>query len=199
MSIIAAFLWNGSNDKSISYMIIDDNYLVRHNPVITKLHSRDLNSFKHDANEIIQTFFAEIKHISQAKKNSNITIEYKIVSHAAPVNQYDVKIQKPSDRTEFVRDKFNEYYNRASTCNGSLQLASQYRKKLIKPYLDEFKNHLNELHIVNKEKNNAYKYHLWALALHATKSNYEKKLKKLTITIRQAQVELKDEKKRHAA
>lgn len=33
-SIVAAFLWDGSNSKSISYMVIDDNFTIRCDPEI---------------------------------------------------------------------------------------------------------------------------------------------------------------------
>ncbi len=112
MSIVAAFCWDGSRNKSISYMIIDDKYRVRHDPVIKRLNPKDLDSLKREADNVINTFFTEIEKLSQANKGSNITIEYKIVGHAAPVNQYHVEIQKPSDRTEFVKNKFVELYIR---------------------------------------------------------------------------------------
>lgn len=199
MNIKAAFYWNGSKDKSISYMIIDNNFQIRLDPVIKKLDPKNFDSFKREAIKTISSFFSEIEDIYRADKNNNITIEYKIVSHGSPVILHDAKIHKPSDRTEFVKEQFNQHYKRIKISNDSLKLASQFKKNLTKPALIEFKENLNNLHIVIKQKNNAYQYHLWALALHATKSTYKKVLKKLTKAVMPEQIEQKDKKKRYAA
>lgn len=62
MDIIAAFRWD-STDKSISYMVIDDNFRVRVIPVITKLTKTNLNSFFSEAKNMINSFFKEIENI----------------------------------------------------------------------------------------------------------------------------------------
>lgn len=197
MKIIAAFFWDGSKDKSISYMIIDESYRVRCSAVMMKLRSDDIKTFKCDANEMIQKFFKEIKDIQNGNK-SEVSIEYKIVGHANPTSQFHTKMHKPSDRTEYIRKCFLDHFKSAGG-NGKLKLAAQYRKKLTKPALTDFKKQINDLQLVDNVKGHAFKCHLWALALHATKTNYPKKLQKLKKALIQNTVAQKDTSKRRAA
>src|SRR5579872_1466808 len=116
MKIIAALCWDGSKDKAISYMIIDDKYQVRCTPVIKRLGTNGIKSFEREAKEIIKIFFREIKDI-QNGNNSKAKIEYKIVGHANPANQFHTQMHKPSARTEYVRKCFLDQF-RSSKGNG---------------------------------------------------------------------------------
>lgn len=199
MEIIAAFRWD-STKKSISYMAVDENYQVRVIPVITKLHLNNLTSFYSEAENIINSFFREIEAIYRGNPNCNINIEYKIVGHGSPAYHYHTKMHKPSERTEFVRKSFFDNFKNCKNKNHSLQLAeNQYRINLKKPTLTEFKAGLDNLELIEKKKNNAYQYHLWALLLHATKSNYKKEINKLTRILKPAKEYQIDKKKHRSA
>ena len=200
MEITAAFLWN-STEKSISYIIIDEDYDSLVQPTTTKeIKQGDLKAFCSNTQKVIQTFFDRIKDVYNEQPGCTIKIEYKIVGHGSPAQPYHTQLHKPSDNTEFVRKKFFELFHDISEKNKSIVLAdTQYRTKLKKPELAEFKKGLDGLHLVPKVKGNAYVYHLWALALHATKSNYKKQLKKLTQIVKPVKEIEKDERKRRKA
>lgn len=196
MDIIAAFRWD-STDKSISYMVIDDNFRVRVIPVITKLTKTNLNSFFSESKNMINSFFKEVENIYRGNPNCNVSIEYKIVGHGSPAHHYHTKMHKPSEHTEFVRTTFFNDFDQCKEKYPSLQLAEkQYRTNLKKPALTEFKSGLDNLDLIEQKKNNAYQYHLWALILHATKSNYHKEITKLT-KILKPEKEQQINKKKH--
>lgn len=196
MDIIAAFRWD-SSEKSISYMAVDENFRVRIIPVITKLPKNNLSSFFLEAKNIINSFFTEIETIYRGNTECNISIEFKIVGHGSPAHHYHTKMHKPNESTEFVRKSFFDGFDQCKEKNHSLQLAEkQYRTNLKKPRLTEFKAGLDNLHLIEKKKNNAYQYHLWALILHATKSNYKKEITKLT-KILKPEKERQIDKKKH--
>ncbi len=200
MKRIAGFRWDGSG-KTISYMVIDEHYQIRCVPVIKKLDTENQKKFQDEAEKVIQEFFTEIENIHRTNSDA-IKIEYRIVAHGSPAALFQTKMHKPSKQTEYVKEKFFEQHERVNqkNGNGSLQLAkSQWRAKLKKPALTEFNDGLYRLHVVKKKKNNAYQCHLWALTLHATKSNYKKLLKKLTKALLPAQDSQKAKKKRRAA
>ena len=113
MDIIAAFRWDSSSDKSISYMIIDKDYQIRTMPVIIKTSQKDLDSFKKEAEQAIQSFFEEIEKTYRGNNDCLITIEYKIVGNASPASHYHTQMHKPSNRTEFVRSTFFDYFQKA--------------------------------------------------------------------------------------
>jgi len=182
MSIVAAFHWNGSNEKSISYMIIDGNFNLRAGPTLKTLNSQNFNLFKKEAEQAVKEFFDEIETLHKGK-DCEIKLEYKVVNQATPVRQYSTRLNKPSKWTEFVDKKFREFFALKNKIIGSLQLAKQYRRKLKKPELDHFKEKICGLNIVAANGKTAYQHHLWAIALHATKSNYQQKLRKLTKSI----------------
>ncbi|HAT1998351.1 TPA: hypothetical protein I8Z84_000064 [Legionella pneumophila] len=198
MDIIAAFRWD-SSEKSISFMAIDENYSVRIIPLNTKLPKNNLNQLFQEAENTIKGFFKEIETIYRGKPDANIRIEYKIVGHGSPAHHYHTKMHKPSDSTEFVRKSFFETFNDYKSAY-SLRLAEkQYRTNLKKPALTQFKAGLDNLELIEKKKNNAYQYHLWALILHATKSNYAKEITKLTKILKPEKVQQIDKKKRYPA
>lgn len=181
-------------------MIIDKDYQIRTMPVIIKTPQKDLDSFKKEAEQAIQSFFEEIEKTYKGNEDCFITIEYKIVGNASPASHYHTQMHKPSNRTEFVRSTFFDYFHKAQIKNQLLQLADkQYRSNLKKPALTEFQEGLNNLHLVEKKRSSAYQYHLWAIILHATKSSFKKELKKLMKILKPVQDLQIDEKKRHSA
>lgn len=199
MNIIAAFRWD-STEKSISYMVIDENFRVRVIPVITKLPKTILKSFFPEAKNIINSFFREIENIYRGNPNCNISIEYKIVGHGSPAHHYHTRLHKPTESTEFVRKTFFDDFEQCKEKYPSLQLAEkQYRTNLKKPALTEFKRGLDDLNLIEQKKNNAYQYHLWALVLHATKSNYHKEITKLTKILKPEKEQQIDKKKLRSA
>lgn len=109
-------------------------------------------------------------------------------------------MHKPSDETEFVRSEFLRCHKQLIG-HGSVELAKQYRKKLKKPELDEFKKEITGLELIDGKRGNAFQFHLWSLALHATKSNFKTKIRKLKKALTQTQQQgvQKDKRKPRAA
>lgn len=185
MNIIGAFHWDGSNPKSISTIIIDEDYSVRLEPSISKLKGLSLIDFKIEAEKLINNFFREIETFAKNKNGNTVTVEYKIVGHASVASPFHTQMHKPSDCTEFVRDKFHECFNKLTEKYSSLTLAKQYRSKLQNSALITFKQGLGDLQMVSAKRGNAFQFHLWSLALHATTGNYEKKLRNLSRKIQE--------------
>ncbi|KTC73146.1 hypothetical protein [Legionella bozemanae] len=80
MDIIAAFRWESSKDKSLSYLIIDEDFKKRVEPKIIKLNHLNFELFQKEAKEFIREFYSQIEMLYfQNKNNCSILIEYKIV------------------------------------------------------------------------------------------------------------------------
>ncbi len=178
MDIIAAFRWD-SSEKSISYMIVDQEFNIRTTPVIRKLNGLNLDEFKNSAEQLINDFFDEITKLCEGKNNFHVLIEHKIVGSASPAGLYHTEMHKPSGKTEFVRDSFHACVEVINRKNNSIKLAKQLRSDLKNPLLKEFKECLRNYRVVEKQRGNGFLYHLWALALHITQSTYAKKIKDL--------------------
>ncbi|KTC73147.1 Uncharacterised protein [Legionella bozemanae] len=93
---------------------------------------------------------------------------------------------------------FHNYFQKVNDQIKSIQLAPQYRTKLKNPFLKQFKVSLEDCELVKNKKGKAYEQHLWALALHATKSTYPRQIKKLRdkMLMQEKGIEIKP-KKRH--
>lgn len=195
-TITATFFWQRADNKCISFMIIDNAYRLRVGPISKKLNYKNFNFFTLEAEKIIKQFFQEIESLRIGNQDK-IVIERKILN---PIPSFLLESLHPSSfETEFVNVKFMDYFHRLKEKNPHVQLNKQLRKKLSGKALSEFKNKLYALQIISTQKNNAYQWHLWALALHVTNSNYQAILRKLSKTLSPTPVVSKGKRKRHAA
>lgn len=160
-------------------MIIDRELNVRVMPVSQKLNKLTWNEFKVHAEKLIDDFYNEISMICENKSGCSILIEHRIVGSASPAGLYNTQLHKPSDRTEFVRDLFHNRYERINKKFSSVKMAKQLRSDLKKTILKDFKKCLIHCEIIDKQRGNGYLSHLWALALHTTKTSLQQKTKEL--------------------
>lgn len=173
MSLVAAFLWNKSPQCSISTMIVnDENFQVISKPQI-KYFSEDYLAFRKHAKSTIREFFKSIKELHK-KYKTPITIEFKIVFFAP-----DVPHLIPAKESEYVYEIFFEYYNKMQQKNKHIKIKPQLRKRLTGRSLKRFKKGLQSLYLVSRKRDTGYEYHLWTVALHATKANYAGKLHRI--------------------
>lgn len=171
----AAFLWDGTN-KSISFMMIDHQYRILKNPQKYNLKVADLNAFKQKVEKVIKAFYHEIILLAKSHPHYNVNVEYKIVHIVAD----DLGgFYQAGEQSEFVRQFFIKMYALTKSKVLSMKLCQQMRSRLKRPELDAFKQSLKEIDLVKPSRKNTYQYHLWILATHATKSNYELILKRL--------------------
>ena len=139
--IIAALLWD-TNNRSISYMIINNRYQVLVSPQKHNLGPQGFAAFARQAAEVIDTFFEKVIAASREEDNCPILIEYKIVH---PISHALVTFYQPSPRSDFVRKQFLSCYEKIKKTHQDIVLSQQLRSRLRRPELDRFKNTLKKL------------------------------------------------------
>lgn len=169
MRLVAAFLWNKSPRCSISTMLVDeDNVKILLPPKIHYL-TNGYFKFRKDAKDIITNFFKEIIFL-QKQHQAIIKIEYRIVFHS------DIFYMIPAKESAFVLRIFLQHLVKLERQNPDIIVGMQLRNKLSGKALRHFKRRLRSMYLVSRKKDTGFEYHLWTVALHATKTNYEKKL-----------------------
>ncbi|HAU2013925.1 TPA: hypothetical protein F8S43_04435 [Legionella pneumophila] len=197
MDSTAAFFWN-STEKKLSYMVINSNLQTRVKPQTTgKLKELDSKTLKNEISKMIKSFYDEIEKIFESSPNHNITVEWKIVNSGNPAPLFNTKLHKPSDSTNFVSNLFDKYFNELKEKYPSLRKAKeQYRGLPDRIVLNKLKIALNDYGLVENKRGNSYLHHLWALALHLTKSTCDKKIKSMKkLLIPDEQMQIKPKKR----
>lgn len=179
-TITTAFHWNAA-DKSISFMAIDNNFQLVIKPEKHNLDEISFAYFARSVAKIIENFYHELELLAAKNPKVKIKIEYKIVH---PVSEELSDYYSPSRFSSFVHKQFFHQHALAKATINKLFLSQQLRTRLKRPPLDIFKKSLKTWGVVKPTKYNQYQYHLWVLATHATKSNYEKILKRLHKSLR---------------
>lgn len=173
MTVIAAFLWNKSPRPSISTMIFDKEDIQFLSTPNIKYFPESYLRFRKASKNVIKDFFSQIKDI-QKKHKQNIVIEFKIVFQA-----HEIPYLIPAKESLFVYNTFIYFTKIIKRKNKKIRIQPQLRRKLSGKELKHFKNELRSLHLVRRKRETSFEYHLWAVALHATSSNYEEKLVKI--------------------
>lgn len=180
MSLVAAFYWQKSPKCCISTLIFDDDTMeIVSSPKINYFPANSL-SFKNKVKKCIKDFFTEINNLYH-EYDVYIKIEFKIV-----FNVMHIPYLKPAKESKYVYKTFMYWLEKTKKRITTLKISSQLRKTLSGKPLHYFNRELKALHLVRRKKDTRFEYKLWAVALHATESNYEKKLKRVrNILLRQ--------------
>jgi hypothetical protein len=171
MKQTAAFRWN-SKTKEVSYFVVDPANVSGSRVIIKKI------SDKSDAYEAVNAFRDLLIEYS-----SGGTVEYKILNQTAPWNHK----ANPNELSEYILDQFRTSLQSVETWT----LANQIRSLLRKPELTSFSKAMRNLRLADS----ADEWHLWAVALHATKKNFKTSLMELWQKITKLSVSKKELKK----
>ncbi len=178
MGIIAAIHWHGSgNDKVLSCMIVDELTFEIYFGPKKYIMPVDDDKFNIKVNEIIKLFFDKVREINKIYK-SDIKFEYKIVGNFQTGIRYNTRLDKPSVKTDYVDMVFSDSFIKIQSENFRCS-KKRLRSDLSGVALQRFKKKLIEYGLINSINKDKYRWHLWALALHATNGRYEVQLKKL--------------------
>ncbi len=170
MSIVAAFLWQKSPTQSISTLIFDEDTLTVYSRPKKFTLSKKLFSFSRESKKIINNFSDHLIRLS-TKYQKKITVEYKIVFLVNTISW-----MSPARESKAVLRLFRKAIKKIQKKHANIVLAPQLRRKLSGKSLLMFKRELRKLELVSRKRNTGYEYHLWAIALHATSTSYNKKL-----------------------
>jgi len=177
MSIVAAFLWQKSPKQSISTLIVDEDTLTVYSRPKKFIFSKKLFSFSRESKKVINHFSDHLMKLA-TKYQKKITVEYKIVFLVNTISWMN-----PARESKAVLTLFLKAIKKIQKKYPNVMLAPQLRRKLSGKSLVMFKRELRKLELVSRKRNTGYEYHLWAIALHATASSYDKKLLMLRNTL----------------
>ncbi|HAU4024256.1 TPA: hypothetical protein F7051_03235 [Legionella pneumophila] len=167
MEITTAFHWD-TKSKSIRYLIVDtEEFEILSGPVLYKMPDRN---FEAQAEKIINEYFQKIIQLQP----DSITLEHKILADAAPAyptNSWTFKMNQ-SPRSEFIKTQYRNKVDELLEQQITIKLSPQVHSLLEGQSLELFKKRLLDLRLINTLTRDAYKWHLWAIFLHATNSNY---------------------------
>jgi hypothetical protein len=127
-------------------------------------------SFRRYAKSIIKNFFSQIEALPKSQKNP-IKIEHKIVFHAK-----HIPYLTPAKESLFVYKVFMKHAKKLKSKSRYVVIEPQLRKLLSHKPLRSFKKNLRSMELVSRKRNTGFEYHLWAVAMHATKTSYSAKL-----------------------
>lgn len=176
MDVRAAFYWDVKSN-SISYLIttnsLQDGLDIYSSPEQFKINSKESPKFHSEVLEIIKNYFNKMENMSPI---SEIVIEFKILNHGGPAHLFN-KHMAASDRSSIVLKLFNEHAIKLNE-KYRLKLGPQMKSLLKGDALNKFKLKLKGLGLINNLKDDAYKWHLWSIFLHASSKNYDEKIRK---------------------
>jgi hypothetical protein len=171
MSLIAALQWRKSPKCCVATLIFDEeNMKILSSPKINYL-PKNYFRLKREVKKIIKDYFQQIQKLHH-EYGKPIKLEFKIV-----FNVKNIPYIIPAKESKFVYKNFNYWIKKTQKRIKNLTVNPQLRKKLSGKSLKSFNKQLQSLHLVSRKKDTRYEYNLWAVALHATVSNYERKLK----------------------
>lgn len=173
--IKAAFLWDVGN-CDISFMCIDQHFNILLSAKKYHLDAKNLANFKLKTYKVINSFYRQIYLIYKSNPSANFKIEYKILHDVSTETD---TYYEPNEKSIYVKKIFLEKYALNKARIMPMMLAQQLRNRLKRPALDIVKKVLKHLRLVKPNRKNNYEYHLWILALHTTKSNYKKIIKRM--------------------
>ncbi|KTD18240.1 hypothetical protein [Legionella jordanis] len=171
MDIRTSFYWDAKS-KSIHYLIYDFTENEFNLLVEPRQLDMNLNDFKNNVQKTVQEYFEQLISLNP----QNIKIEYKILASGSPAQLFQ-KYRTTSDYSEIVKTIFEtavEEFN----ANVSINLQPQTKSLLTGKPLNQFKNILHRLGLINSMRKDAYKWHLWSILIHATNSTYNEKIRK---------------------
>lgn len=171
MEITSAFHWD-TKSKSIRYLIVNTlEFEVLAGPLLHKISNEN---FEDQAEKVINEYFQKLIQL----KPNNITLEHKILADAAPVFPTSHGIlRKPSSQSEFVKTLYRKKISELQQ-QFSVKPSPQVNSLLEGQSLELFKTRLLALRLINTLNRDAYKWHLWAIYLHATNSVHEELVRK---------------------
>jgi len=163
MDIIVAIRWQPNKDQAhISYMLIDKHsYKVLLQPKKFDLSKNNLSRI----NEILNNNF--LNDVNQQTDKESITFEYKSVIKRGPKS-------RPRDDSVYFDGKIKSIISSYGLNNNG-----RLESKLKAENLKKFQETLLDLNLIDKIRGNAWKIHLWSVALHATPSKLNEILKKI--------------------
>ncbi|MCB0419462.1 MAG: hypothetical protein KDD61_00590 [Bdellovibrionales bacterium] len=167
--MIAAFHWDSSKKEVSTLFVEDKTWKVRNRPKNIKCNSTTNHSvFTKNANDAISDFFNEINNLQTL--GNTVLVEYKIVSGSGPIVRYKNRFAKQGVESDFVEKTFKTYLSQYKLKHRSL------RTNLKKEALSEFTKMIKGLNLMGSNRGEAFKHRVWAVALHATKKTYSKKV-----------------------
>ncbi|HAU1321524.1 TPA: hypothetical protein F8R96_11325 [Legionella pneumophila] len=168
MEITAALHWDAKS-KSIRYLIVNTiEFEVLAGPILHKISS---DNFEKQAEKVLNEYFQKIIQLQP----NNIILEYKILADATPV--YPTAHLKPSSKSDFVKTQYRKKISELEQ-QFRVKISPQVNSLLDGQSLELFKTRLLALRLINTLTRDAYKWHLWAIFLHATNNSYEKLVRK---------------------
>jgi hypothetical protein len=171
MDIRTSFYWDAKS-KSIHYLICDFTENEFNLLVEPRKLDMNLNDFKSDVQKTIQEYF---NHLIDLNPQS-IKIEYKILASGSPAQLFQ-KYRNASDYSEIVKTIFESSVSEFNA-DISINLQKQTKSLLTGESLNQFKTILHRLGLINSLRKDAYKWHLWAILIHATNSTYDERIRK---------------------
>ncbi len=171
MDIRTSFYWDAKS-KSIHYLICDFTENEFSLLVEPRKIDMNLNDFKNNVQKTVQEYFDQLISFNP----QDIKIEYKILASGSPAQLFQ-KYRTTSDYSEIVKTIF-EKLAKEFNANDSIILQPQTKSLLTGESLNQFKNILNRLGLINSTRKDAYKWHLWSILIHATNTTYSEKIRK---------------------
>ncbi|AWN73384.1 hypothetical protein LEAN103870_15705 [Legionella anisa] len=171
MDIRTSFYWDAKN-KSIHYLICDFTENEFNLLVEPRKIDIDLNDFKYNVQKTVREYFDQLNNFNP----QDIKIEYKILASGSPAQLFQ-KYRNSSDYSEIVKTTF-ETGVKEFNANVSIKLQPQTKSLLTGESLNQFKNILHRLGLINSMRKDGYKWHLWSILIHATNTNYNEKIRK---------------------
>lgn len=173
MATVLAILWEKPTN-SLSYMVYDSA-----DGSVPLLPQRVQINQTHVSAQINAVF-------SQAAIHVPSVLEYKILQHGTPAPNIRGRMPQPRPHALSLA-----VYNAVATASANLIVNPQQRSKLKGPALCKFRSGIRDLRLAARGRGTAWQVHLWAVALHATNSNYKKVLKKYWSILRQVSTQTK--------
>lgn len=162
MTIIAAFYWEPKKiEACISYMFLGNQYKIIKEP------ERIILASDKKANQAIDNFLKKAFQNLSSQKNldDDVFVEYKTVIERS-------RKAKPRKDSVHIDEELKKLIEK------NRYQGKKIAKKLAGQELVFFKKALFKLGKVNRDES-AWVYHLWAVALHATKKTWREEIKKL--------------------
>jgi len=171
MAIVAAFLWCKHPRCSVSTMILNTKTMaILDKPTIAYFPQYSLR-FKKNIKKFINEFITKIE--AYQTDTNPITVEYKIVFPS------DIPYMVPAKESHYTYQNFLKSLQRTQKKIKQLKVKPQLRNRLTGKALKRFKQGLRSLYLVSRKRDTNYEYHLWTVALHATRATYSEKLKQI--------------------
>lgn len=173
MRLIAAFMWSKAKRNSISTLIFDTDDIKVLSPPTKHFLPKNYFSFRQSIRKITNDFFQQIIELNKQSEKS-VSVEFKIVFRT-----HEIAYMKASADSLYVLKYFMQCVKKTKKKIKNIELQPQLRKRLTGRSLKLFKKELQSLYLVSRKRNGGFEYHLWAIALHATKATYADKLRQI--------------------